>query len=143
MKYSTIALCLMIILLHACTSQRQAATGAASSSDTSLLMQAQWQLKTLGGQPVPSSMARAPFLKFSEGAVQGSAGCNSLRGAVTFPGNGQLSFGALMTTKMACEGMDTEMKFLEALRAVDHFRIMDGKLQLMKGEAVLAQLEKV
>ena len=67
-----------------------------------------------------------------DGAVAGSAGCNTLSGAYTSAGN-SLSFSPLATTKMRCHGevMAQETAFLDAMAAVESFSIEGEQLSLL------------
>ncbi|WP_051363509.1 META domain-containing protein [Deinococcus murrayi] len=59
-----------------------------------------WQLS--GGtalRPVPATL---PTLSFAGGRVSGSTGCNRLGGSVEGGAGGQVTFGPLATTRMAC-----------------------------------------
>ncbi len=61
-------------------------------------------------------------LAFSEdGKVSGTTDCNNFFGSYTLSGS-QLSFSALASTKMYCEGSE-EGKFLQALGQIDHFML--------------------
>ena len=51
---------------------------------------------------------------------------------------GRLSFGPLLSTKMACHpGMELEGRYFEALGKVDAWRIEDGELVLRGAGAAL------
>lgn len=75
----------------------------------------------LSGAPIVpgDTLAWVEFAQAPDGlAVSGFNGCNSLRGTATeAPGGGSVTFGALMTTKMACSGpgSDLEWAFMRAL----------------------------
>lgn len=78
----------------------------------------------------------------ADGTVSGSGGCNRMGGQATIEGT-NLSFGALVSTEMACAPavMDQEGKFHDALGRVTSFRRDDarGKLILLDaaGEAII------
>lgn len=72
-------------------------------------------------------------LHFSEGAVNGMAHCNGYRGAYTNEA-GDLTFGPLMSTMMACPGLDQEGAYMDALAAVRHYRVTPTGLVLSNAE---------
>ena len=78
--------------------------------------------------------------EFSDGRVQGSAGCNSYSGDYTADGE-SIEIGPIMRTEMACmepEGvMDQEDYYLEFLAAVSLIEFNDDQLQLFDGHEAL------
>ena len=91
-----------------------------------------WKLVALGEEAVPADTGGRPIeLRFTaDGKVQGSAGCNRVSGTYTRAGEA-LTFGPLMTTKMACPAMDLERRVLEALHSTARWRITSGVLELL------------
>jgi heat shock protein HslJ len=90
-----------------------------------------WRLVALGGESVPAETGGRPIeLRFADGKVQGSSGCNRVSGAYTLAGD-SLRFGPLATTKMACPAMELEHRFLEALQSTARWRIASGALELL------------
>lgn len=77
----------------------------------------------------------AIFLTLDKERVNGSAGCNTFFGPYTFTGDG-LSFGALASTRMACEESVNarEAEFLAALSQVAGYRIERASLTLLNAE---------
>ena len=125
-----------ILFLAGCSTPKNQTDPAA------LLYGKDWTLVKLNGQQiVPSTTFKSPFLRFEEQKVHGNAGCNSLNGTTKLGEPRELHFGPLMTTKMACPGLQTETDFLSALALVDHFSITNNTLQLLKGDEVLAELQ--
>jgi heat shock protein HslJ len=128
---------LALFVLASCSTPKNQTDPAA------LLYGKDWTVTQLNGQViVPSSSYRTPFLRFEKGKVHGNAGCNSLNATIRLGEPSQLHFGPLMTTKMACDSMQTETDFLSALGEADHFSITNNKLQLLKGELVLAEFQQ-
>lgn len=74
--------------------------------------------------------------------VTGSGGCNRISGSYQ-AGDGTLRFGPLISTKMACQSMDTETRFLSALDNTRRYRIL-GRLLVLLDERgrLLARLEE-
>ncbi len=91
------------------------------------LANTRWLLRTLGdGDVQPASGQPTPFLQFRDeegGAVAfGSSGCNNFRGSYEVKGP-SLTFGMLASTMKACPDMSLELRFHQALDAVNHHEI--------------------
>lgn len=73
-------------------------------SDTPSPYGVEWQLVELNGHPAPSGAGGKPgtlILVLDDGRASGFAGCNRFSGTFTRSA-GQIQFGPLMMTKMAC-----------------------------------------
>ena len=105
-----------------------------------------WELVELDGRPVEESEAEngAASLLLDAGAmrVSGSGGCNRLTGAYSTEGS-NLFFEGVTTTRMACAGpaMSQEKEFLDALALADSFKIDGDRLELRRGDKVLARFQ--
>jgi heat shock protein HslJ len=101
-----------------------------------------WRLERVTGYTMPQG-ARVPTLALDaeQGQASGFSGVNSYFGAYELVGE-RLSFGALAATRMAGppELMAMEQIFLEALGRIDGWRIRDGALELLAGEAAVLRL---
>ena len=90
----------------------------------------EWQLQTLGGQPV---MPDAPAtLAFPEaGRVGGSGSCNRFFASVSVDGD-RLRLDQMGSTKMACQrdAMDQENRYLAALHKAERFERRGDTLTL-------------
>ncbi|MEO8609492.1 MAG: META domain-containing protein [Chloroflexota bacterium] len=75
---------------------------------------------------------------FSEQGVAGSGGCNGYSGPFQYNA-GAISFGALISTKMACEDpvMSQETAFFNALSSASTYAIIDGQLRITYDGGVL------
>jgi heat shock protein HslJ len=104
-----------------------------------------WRPIRIGGQPVSvSGQEHEPWLVLDPQSkrVTGSGGCNRFSGGYE-SGEGTLTFGPLMSTRMACPGMQTETAFLHALEGTRRFRLAGRHLDLEDGKGVvLARLEE-
>ena len=94
-----------------------------------------WELVAMDGAAVAGDAV--PTLAFDEqGAVSGSTGCNTFSGEVAIDGNA-LSFGPLVTTRMACADPAAnaqEEAFLSAMEGVSGYTVDDqGRLVLQGG----------
>jgi heat shock protein HslJ len=109
------------------------------------LQDTRWELIRLGDEPVVAANPGRPphvILQSENRRLVGSGGCNHLFGEYE-TGGGDLTFGTVGSTKMACaEGMDTETRFLKALESVRKWKIAGRVLELYDGTGVLlAQFE--
>lgn len=99
-----------------------------------------WNLIAYGDPNSPQSvLTNAPVaLTFAPDGVSGTAGCNQFGGAFQFENN-TLSFGDLITTRIACADdiMVQETVFLAALQSATSFEIVDGQLQIAYDGGVL------
>lgn len=119
-----------LLALAACGTR--AATGQAGLGGTA------WVLEDLGGAGVVER-GRAT-LEFDEaGRASGRGSCNRFSGPVTLSGDG-ISFGPLLSTKMACaEDALTaqEMRYLEALEAAERYAVEGATLRIYRtGDSV-------
>ncbi|HMB28024.1 MAG TPA: META domain-containing protein [Blastocatellia bacterium] len=104
-----------------------------------------WKLVELNGKPVVATMRRRePHLRLSPEAktLQGSGGCNTMRGVYQLDGE-RLRFTQIATTRMACPDpyMSQENAFLKVLEATDSFKLTDDKLELLGDGNLLARFE--
>lgn len=106
-----------------------------------------WKLTRVGDitAETADNQREAHFvLHAEENRVAGSTGCNRLAGSYQLE-NDALSFGPLVTTRMAClEGGETEQAFLGALEAAATWQVEGQALTLRdKSGAAVAQFEAV
>lgn len=137
-------------LLSSCQSNLVPAatpTTAANSAGTTptALRGTRWLLRQAGNQPLTASPDKEIYLQLNaaEERAEGQAGCNRFRGSFTLPAAGELRFGPLLATKMACPDLNTETAFLTALNNARRYRISADTLYL-HGEStatVLATLQ--
>lgn len=97
-----------------------APTPSGAAPQTFNLEGSEWALET--GEDVP-------FIHFSaEGKVTGNGGCNRFIGTYEQSGN-QLSFGPIMSAKMACLNPNNETAFFDTLDQTQFFE--GGHLKLV------------
>jgi heat shock protein HslJ len=104
----------------------------------------EWQVSELSGHTVAQSVDRQqPFIIFDAAKKQASgyAGCNRFFGGYELEG-AALKFGPIGATKRACPDLEeaVETEFLKVLDATRRWRIVDGTLELLNGDLVLARL---
>lgn len=101
-----------------------------------------WQLTQVENVTVMPDSSRARLIFDTSDHAGGNTGCNNLGGSYTQVGD-SLRFGAMITTKMACEEsvMQLETAFLGALEATRSFVRQSGELRLLAADGrVLARL---
>lgn len=76
-----------------------------------------------------------------DGKVYGNGGCNSYRGTYTLNDN-TITFGPLMSTKMACPGLDGETKFTNQLSTPVQVTINGETLTFSKNGNVVLEFTK-
>lgn len=88
----------------------------------------EWQLQSVAGQAaLPQPAATLVFAQAGQAAGHGS--CNRFSGAVEIDGN-RLTFGPLMSTKMACPGgaSEQESRYLGALQKAQRYEVQGDTL---------------
>lgn len=101
-----------------------------------------WELTELTGKTLPQN-AKAT-LNFGDSLkISGKSFCNSYGGQAEVKDN-KVSVKNVFSTKMFCqETASEENAFLSALNETDHAKLVNGKLQLLKGEQTLLIFTKV
>jgi heat shock protein HslJ len=150
MRYS---LFLLLLATAACQSPQVVQTNLAPGTAASVrvvpdapLRNTRWVPREIAGRPITTAEnTPEPYLLLRlEGMAEGNAGCNRFRGEATEAGTGQLRFGALLSTRMACPAMATETAFSNALTQTRRYRISGDTLRFYDdGNALLTQLEAV
>lgn len=83
------------------------------------------------------------ILHGSFGDVNGNLGCNTFFGSYSVPVDGQISFGRMGITMMACPDMSIENKFNQNLEKVAFYTVSDNQLQLIsENQKVILKFEK-
>ncbi|HSG81387.1 MAG TPA: META domain-containing protein, partial [Gemmatimonadota bacterium] len=91
----------------------------------------EWVLTHLTwSEPAPEQLEIT--IEITEGQISGSAGCNRYFGDLEESSPGQVSIGALGSTRMACPGdvMELETRYLTALANVQSYSFLAGQLAL-------------
>lgn len=76
-----------------------------------------WRLQTIDGKDAMSEFnGRIPtmVLNFSDNKITGNAGCNDYNGTFTLSNN-VMEIGPFVTTRMSCDNMEAESKFINML----------------------------
>ena len=133
---------LVLLLPFALTCVVGCPTSRTGSSATPLENR-NWRLVEVGSQPATSG-PRGVYLQFASDSarVTGSTGCNQLTGPFMRDGSA-LTFGAMITTKMACVDPrlnQQEHAFLAALQATQRYEITGDTLILIGAAGPVARL---
>ncbi|MCB2407787.1 META domain-containing protein [Hymenobacter lucidus] len=125
------------LLLASCQTTSPTAPPAAQAITTPLaeLRNTRWVLRQLNGQPVatPANGEVYVLLRGNEQQAEGHSGCNRFLGKFDLPAAGQLRFGPLASTRMACldaAANTTETGFLAALANTRTYQISGDTLRL-------------
>jgi uncharacterized lipoprotein NlpE involved in copper resistance len=106
-----------------------------------------WKLVELMGKPIDAINRnnKEPFLQlFADGKMAAYAGCNNMRGSYELKEGSRISFSNILSTKMACENMETEKVFAEILGKVDSYVINGNTLSLNRSRmSPLARFEAI
>lgn len=96
-----------------------------------------WKLTELYGKAIEVNPAdsKFPALSFekSQQQVSGTGGCNSFSGKYSMPGGNKLTFSPLAATKMACDKMEMEGQFFQALSETVFYIVKDDQLSFHNG----------
>jgi len=99
----------------------------------------EWTLETIEGSSANTDFkTKYPTIKlnFADNRISGSAGCNTYSGPFTLSKN-VLEVGALITTRMACEDMKGENKFVKLLPGRSDIEIENGKLVIRRDNKMI------
>lgn len=103
-----------------------------------------WTLKKINENLVEAGDYKIPTMeiRLSEGRVSGNAGCNQYSGKIKTFDENKLAISMVISTKMACPGLETEVKFLGAISGkVIEFE-KSGNQLVLSNEATKLVFEK-
>ena len=75
------------------------------------------------------------YIQFRQGKVSGNGGCNRFSGTYTQDG-ARITFGPLMSTKMACENLNAEIEFFGQLDQARQIAVSHLELVLKDAEGL-------
>jgi heat shock protein HslJ len=117
---------ILVIVLQACSEKVGMNTVANSK----------WVLSEWPGQTMPNTTKKATLNFDAENKVSGKSFCNGFGGMATIDGN-KIKIGELIGTMMYCEDVgQAEKNYTDGLKSVNSFKILDGKLQLLKDDQI-------
>lgn len=104
-----------------------------------------WKIVEAAGRPVSPARGEQEahlVLVPGERRVRGYTGCNRFMGGYE-GSDGRLRFGALASTRRACDDGGTEQAILQALESADGYRIEGDTLELTRAGTPVARLQAV
>lgn len=96
-----------------------------------------WTLVEIMGIPVQTSGSiQDAHLEFDSQRreVAGNGGCNRIMAPYEIEKKGQIEFGEIGLTRMACQNAAFENKFLETLKSVRYYSYSGGELLFKNGK---------
>lgn len=105
-------------LLASCQTARHAALSSA--------IEGEWNITEVNGSAVKSGA----YIGFNTGEkrVYGNSGCNNIAGSFNLKAKkGQIEFGPMLSTMMACPDMESEQRVLQALNSVERVKLSDDE----------------
>lgn len=96
-----------------------------------------WKLIELNGRPVKVSdkFRREPhFILRADSTINGHGGCNGFGGNYQLEGMNGVRFSQLMSTLMACEGVEFEPEYFRMFEEIDNYTLKSDTLSLNKGK---------
>lgn len=102
-----------------------------------------WNLTSIaGGDLATLFTSKIPTMEFTaDGKVMGNAGCNNYRSTYTL-NDDTVTFGPVMSTKMACPGMQGEQLFTSLLTNPLHAKLDGDRLIFSQKGRVVLELKK-
>lgn len=127
-----------ITLLTSCQVTRHAAS-------SSSMIEGEWTITDVNGSAIKAD--NSPYIGFDtkENRVYGNSGCNNIGGSFDFNGKkGQIEFGQMISTMMACPDMELEQSVLQALDSVESVKFLDKEHMALcdKNKKPLLQMER-
>lgn len=122
---------ILVIALQACS--KKVTTGSVAST--------KWTLSEWTGQTLPSK-EKATLNFGADNQIGGRSFCNTFGGKTTITGN-TIKIEEIFGTMMFCESVaQAEKNYTDGLKEVNSFKIVDGKLQLLKDDKVMMVFTK-
>lgn len=106
-----------------------------TASSTALLTSGNWQLESINGKKADTAEFKngLPTANFTiDHKVAGNSGCNQYGGSYNLNDDNGINVSEVFSTKMFCEGVTGEQKYLDALGKVNLAKIDKDKLVLLK-----------
>lgn len=117
--------------------------GAEKAALTAETLAGKWNLTSIAGGDLSTLFTtKQPTMEITaDGKVTGNAGCNNYRSTYTLDGN-TVTFGPVMSTKMACPDLKGEQLFTSLLTTPLQAALDGNKLTLSKDGNVALELTK-
>lgn len=131
MMKKNLLLAMMSLALVACADKKGQETAeelvvetTEVTADPKELLGKEWKLKELYGTKVvtDTTASKQPYLMLSDlTQATGNLGCNGFGAKVEFAGSNSIKISEIVSTKMACGSMETEVQFGEALQKATNY----------------------
>lgn len=105
-----------------------------TASSNALLTAGNWQLESINGKKADAAEFKngLPTANFAiDNKITGNAGCNTYGGSYNLNDEGGINVSQVFSTKMFCDGVTGEAKYLDALGKVNVAKIDKDKLVLL------------
>jgi len=112
-------------------------------SDSGVLYSNAWKLAKINGQNVVKPAGANDVTLAVVAGVNtfgGNSTCNQYFGSVAVS-NDKITFSDLGSTKMACDDMNLEINYFQAIKKVDRFAVNNGVLYLYSGSQVVLEYQ--
>lgn len=107
------------VLLTSCQATRVATPSS--------MIEGEWNITEVRGSAIKAPTSSYIGFDTREKRVYGNFGCNRIAGNFDFNGKkGQIEFGKMLSTMMACPDMELEENILRELNSVEHIRFSDN-----------------
>ncbi len=107
------------------------------------LLNTYWRVTELNKVPVKTKAEKTPYvIMYADNTFKGFAGCNEMWGIFKWM-NDKLKFSNTNRTKIACDDLNVESEFVEALENSDHYLIQGDKLYLIGNAEIVARLNAI
>jgi heat shock protein HslJ len=113
------------------------------SVSNSLELSNQWIIASINEPDnIDKPVSKSSFITINEmnNSFSGNGGCNKISGVLTVSG-GKIKFGKIISTRMMCDNIEQENKFIKALETTTHYKIIGAELFLYNGTIKLMTLE--
>ncbi len=142
MKKTIFIYCSLIVFLFVASCVSKPAGSDTGSNDD--ITGKTWKLTEINGQPIQLKNPGAnPYFKLNTADMRytGNGGCNGVSGTFELkPGAMRIKFNQGMSTMIACDDLETEKAFVNALLTADNYSVNGNTLTLNK--AKMAPLAK-
>jgi heat shock protein HslJ len=136
MHKKTILLILTVFFIFGCSGNKNIKEN--EPSNPILRLHDIWALTSINGLSENINIERRPTIEIfpEKKEIVGFGGCNNYSGPILEVNATAISFGAIMSTKMACEQLDLESKYFTALQATKKYSLNDLELTFLDGQGV-------
>ncbi len=110
------------------------------------LAETKWKLVELDGKAVSNASGKDYYMNLDSksGKFEAYAGCNKISGSFVMKAANMLEFSKIASTKMACDNMKFETKFIKNIEKTNNYMIEGTMLHFHKGsKSAVAKFEAI